>query len=164
MKSETAELSALIGSFIEYWGFKKIHGKMWTLLFLSKEPRDANFFIKEMRVSKGLVSIALKELVDHKVFLKIEKIESGTQLYEANPSVMEVIFNVLRTRERRMMGDIQSTFSRQNDLLQRRADLSPKRIEALGEMIAAATMALDGFLTLGTVESDSFKPFEYVEK
>lgn len=164
MRSESSELAALIGSFTEYWGFKKIHGKIWTLLFLSDVPRDAGYFIKELRVSKGLISIALKEMIDHKVILKIDKVEAGTQLYEANPSVLEVIFNVLRTRERKLIGEIQSTFSRHKDSLRQKQDFSPKRIESLGEMIGAATHAIDGFLTLGAIRGDSFKPFEFVEK
>ena len=29
------KLSGEIGNFIEYWGFKKIHGKVWALVFLA---------------------------------------------------------------------------------------------------------------------------------
>lgn len=164
MKSETSELASLVGSFIEYWGFKKIHGKIWCFLFLSEQPQDANFFIKELRVSKGLISIALKELVDHQVILKLEKLEAGTQLYEANPSVLEVIFNVLRTRERKLLGEIQSTFNRHKASLKKKNGTSPLRVDSLGEMIDSATLSLDEFLTLSTIHSDYFKPFQFVDK
>lgn len=164
MRSETSELASLVGTFIEYWGFKKIHGKIWCFLFLSEEPRDAGFFIKELRVSKGLVSIALKELVDHQVILKLPKVEAGTQLYEANPSVLEVIFNILRTRERKLLGDIQSTFARNKQQILKKDGTSANRVETLGEMIGSATQAVDSLLTLSAIKCDNFKDFEFVAR
>jgi two-component system phosphate regulon sensor histidine kinase PhoR len=40
-------LSEQIGDFIQYWGFKKIHGMIWTHLYLSSTPLSAHELIQK---------------------------------------------------------------------------------------------------------------------
>ena len=53
------------GAFIEYWGFKSIHGRVWTLLALSKEPISQVEVARILTVSRALVSQAMAELVSY---------------------------------------------------------------------------------------------------
>jgi DNA-binding transcriptional regulator GbsR (MarR family) len=104
-------LADLVGDFIEYWGFKKIHGKIWVNLYLSDHPMDAAELISKLNVSKALISISLKDLLQFEVIIEEGLGPDGTRLYSANPALSKVINGVLRQREKVMMGKIQAAFS-----------------------------------------------------
>src|SRR5690606_9879511 len=93
---EFEDLASQIGEFIEYWGFKKIHGQIWTHIFLSQNPIDATTLVKRLHVSKALVSLAIKDLMKYEV---IQVVGQGTRrkvLFQSNPDLTRVICSVLR--------------------------------------------------------------------
>ncbi|HEY9722429.1 MAG TPA: MarR family transcriptional regulator, partial [Oscillatoriaceae cyanobacterium] len=51
-----------IGSLMELWGFKRIHGMLWTYIFLQPGPVTANQIREALGVSSGLVSMTLADL------------------------------------------------------------------------------------------------------
>jgi DNA-binding transcriptional regulator GbsR (MarR family) len=124
---EVDYLAELVGEFIEYWGFKKIHGKIWLNLYLSEVPLDASALINKLSVSKALISISLKDLLDFNVILEKGLSPDGTRLYEANPDLTGVITHVLRQREKIMMGKIQAAFGQLKEMS--KEDLSSYQIE-----------------------------------
>lgn len=162
MDKSILDLSNHVGDFMEYWGFKKIHGRIWTILFLNKAPRDAGYLVRTLGVSKALISIAMKDLLRYDVILKAGNSAEGTQLYEANPNVREVIFHVVRSRERHILGQIRSTCNRAEPAMQREADLSPARVVALAEMIRMANTCLDRLLSLQGFDPKLFDLMEFL--
>ncbi|MFN8944090.1 MAG: GbsR/MarR family transcriptional regulator, partial [Pseudobdellovibrionaceae bacterium] len=88
---ELIELTDQIGLFIEYWGFKKIHGQIWSHIFLSKTPLDATTLVKRLGVSKALVSLAIKDLVQYDVIQVVGQGEKRTILFQSNPDLISVI-------------------------------------------------------------------------
>ena len=124
---EVDYLVEIVGEFIEYWGFKKIHGKIWLNLYLSEVPLDASALINKLSVSKALISISLKDLLDFNVILEKGLSPDGTRLYEANPDLTGVITHVLRQREKIMMGKIQAAFGQLKEMS--KEDLSSYQIE-----------------------------------
>lgn len=101
---ELRRLEEVVGKFIEYWGFKKIHGRIWAHLYTSQRALDSIELMRRLRVSKGLMSIALRDLIEHKVVEVAHIGRHGTSFYSANPDLVGVITNVLRTREAVMLG------------------------------------------------------------
>lgn len=150
---ELEELVTQIGNFIEYWGFKNVQGRIWAHLYLSSEPLDAAELMRRLRISKALVSISMKEMLEYQVVLDVGKSERGTTLYKANPDQEAVITNVLRRRERMMLSRISSAF-RLLDKMQERDKkyyrMSVERIQSMGEMIKGAELFLDTVLQLKT--------------
>jgi DNA-binding transcriptional regulator GbsR (MarR family) len=124
---EVDYLAELVGEFIEYWGFKKIHGKIWLNLYLSEIPLDASALIQKLSVSKALISISIKDLLEFNVILEKGLSPDGTRLYEANPDLTGVITHVLRQREKIMMGKIQAAFGQLKEMS--KEDLSSYKIE-----------------------------------
>jgi DNA-binding transcriptional regulator GbsR (MarR family) len=108
---ELEYLAQLVGEFIEYWGFKRIHGQIWLHLYLSEAPLDAADIMRKLSISKALVSISLKSLMDYQVIQEEGLSPTGTKLYSANPDLQSVITSVLRKREKVMMGKIQAAFT-----------------------------------------------------
>lgn len=152
---ELEELAGEVGDFICYWGFKKIHGRLWTHVYLSKTPLDAGQLMQRLKVSKALISLSLNDLLKYDVILENGKSERGTQTYVANPDVLDVILNVLRRRERKMLAQAETSYRMLTSLnvekLQR-ADLHRERIDSLGRMIDQAQNALNSLLELATLD------------
>lgn len=105
-KPQLHKLVDLVGDFISYWGFKKIHGQVWALIFLKKTPIDANYIIEHLDVSKGLVSLTIKDLLYYKVIEEIAKDKPSTQKYKINENIYEVITEVLMNRERVLLSEV----------------------------------------------------------
>lgn len=146
---EMSELAEQIGFFIEYWGFKKIHGQIWTHIFLADEPIDATTLGKRLNVSKALVSLAIHDLLKYDVIQVVGKGERRI-LYESNPDLIKVICSVLRMRERKMLSQIMSSYKNLTKLCgadQKGNKLCSQKTKALGEMIEAAEQTLDALIT-----------------
>ncbi|MBM4361025.1 MAG: hypothetical protein FJ096_23245 [Deltaproteobacteria bacterium] len=86
-----------VGDFIEYWGFKAIHGRIWTLLALSTSPMTQVEVADFLEVSRSLVSGAMSELMSHGLVRPTE--EHRNAPYTAVLDVWPTISDVLRGRE-----------------------------------------------------------------
>jgi DNA-binding transcriptional regulator GbsR (MarR family) len=146
---EFEELADNIGTFIEYWGFKRIHGKIWAHLFLSPEPLDAGELRTRLKVSKALISMSLSDLLKYDVVRELGKGPKNTLVYSANPDYARVIANVLRARERRILSRVQASFK----AIPSDTALDSKRLKILGEMIQNASKILDAIILGGELET-----------
>lgn len=113
MKSQVlkAELAETIGDFIQYWGFKSIHGRVWALVYLSDKPISTPQIVETLCVSKGLVSLAINELLEFNLIQEEEKGNYGAQTYSAAEDVAKVVRSVLRERELKILSDVESKIS-----------------------------------------------------
>jgi DNA-binding transcriptional regulator GbsR (MarR family) len=91
------QVSEACGRFIEYWGFKAIHGRVWTLLALRATPLSQTEIANTLGVSRSLVSGAVAELVDYGLVRAVGAHRNAP--YEAVMDFWPTIADVLRTRE-----------------------------------------------------------------
>src|SRR4030095_11489272 len=56
-------LSDAVGRLMEFWGFKRHMGRIWSVLYLSDETLGANELRDKMQLAAGSVSMALNELL-----------------------------------------------------------------------------------------------------
>ena len=151
---ELDSLSHQIGNFIQYWGFKHIHGRIWLHLFLSKRPLDSLCLRKRLKVSKALISISLKDLLQFEVIKVVGKSSEGTLLYTASEDLQKIILNVLRNRERQMLTQINSSQKSLENLAHDHVesfDLSPDQIKKIREMTEAVEVVLDTALAMTNI-------------
>jgi len=135
------KLATYVGHFIRYWSFRQIHGEIWTLVYLSSQPLSGIEIAKTLKVSKALVSPALKELEDEGLIFQVKSENSKTKRYEAQEDVEVIIKSVLKRREQPMLEKISQSFTDlQNE--EKLEGLNSKRLEKVGEMIHAAQLAL----------------------
>ena len=95
LSPELIQLAESIGKFIEYWGFKSIHGRVWALLYLSARPLSSIELSRYLKVSKTLMSFSISVLRKYRVIQDAGKGIKRTQYFEANPDISSVILNVL---------------------------------------------------------------------
>lgn len=86
-----------VGAFIEYWGFKSIHGRVWTLLALRARPMAQAEIAVTLGVSRSLISGAVSELVGHGLVRAVGDHRNAP--YEAVMDFWPTIADVLRGRE-----------------------------------------------------------------
>lgn len=86
-----------VAGFIEYWGFKAVHGRVWTLLALHDGPMPQTEIATILGVSKSLVSGAVAELTERGLIRQTHAHRNAP--YEAVVDVWPVISEVLRARE-----------------------------------------------------------------
>lgn len=148
-KNHVLEVANQIGGFIEYWGFKKIHGKIWTLIFLADRPVNAGYLIAELEVSKSLVSMSLKDLIEYKVVFESMSNQS-TVHYEVNPKILEVILDVLVGREAKMLQSIKGSCELLTCLDEEKIHplASPRKAQALFQMVSSADRLFKALITL----------------
>lgn len=150
MKTNTVpkELEALasqIGELIEHWGFKKIHGEIWTHVWLAKEPLDATTLVKRLDCSKALVSLALKDLVQYNVIRVVGQGNRRKLLLEANKDIRAVIANVVMNREALMLDSVMTHFKKTSSLhekTKKEFDLDDEKMNSLQMMISLAQISL----------------------
>lgn len=85
------------GTLVEYWGFKSIIGRVWTLLALTRAPLAQTEIADQLGVSRSLVSGAISELTDLGLVEATE--EHRNAPYRAVMDVWPIISDVLRSRE-----------------------------------------------------------------
>lgn len=141
------KLSLSVGDFIRYWGFRRIHGAIWTQLYLSKSPLSCTDLTRNLGVSKALVSPALEELCQHKLIFEGPSPNGKTKLYQAAADTSEVIRQVLKSRESVILKQIAKDFAQLNQAKLEVEHFDSSRLQLLGEMIAGAELMLDLFLS-----------------
>jgi DTW domain-containing protein YfiP/DNA-binding transcriptional regulator GbsR (MarR family) len=160
---ELDELAERVGEFIQYWGFKRIHGKIWAHLYLSEVPLDATTLVKRLRVSKALVSFSIHDLLEYNVIRQVARGRGRTVLYEANPDLTGIILNVLRLRERKMVTRIMGAaelLGRATPEMMDGMKVSPRKLSEMREMIASAQSVLDFVIGSGAESRDLFLAFQ----
>ena len=163
---EVLAMADRVGEFIEYWGFKHVEGKIWAVIFLSAEPRGMTYLAEQLGLSKALVSMAVARLVQYDVVKAVHPDRQRYQAYEANPNVLEVIFNVLRSRERVMLSRIQSSARQLATLSEakfKEFGYSSSRVYFLAQMVRVAAGVLDSTMSfkawdLGLLKKIAFAP------
>lgn len=143
LPKELDELCIKVGTFIEYWGFKEIEGRIWCHLLLSDRALCPQDLIERTGVSKGLISISLARLLEYDV-IRLEYTEGRrTQYFQVNENVMEVIRGVLISRERELLKSILESVQALKKLPQNKVEgLNTNRINFLLGFVKAANQYL----------------------
>ena len=158
------KLSQNVGDFIRYWGFRRIHGQIWTHIFLSKTALSAGELVRALGVSKALMSPALVELVDYGLIQCVNG-DERTKRYRAKTQVYEIIRKVLARREATLIGVSKTNCTELGNVHQaigQDTSLDTARFQALQEMIDFAEFAIefllvqDGFPELTPTEKSIF--------
>ncbi len=142
---EFAALSAIIGDFIQFWGFKKIHGQIWAHIYLSKDPIDATTLVKRLGVSKALISLAIKDLMQYEVIQIVGKGLRRKILFRSNPNLPSVISKILQARERKLLAQIASCHKLVETTMDNSEcfEIDPLQLQEFGTLVKTAEQTLD---------------------
>ena len=94
-----------VGALMEFWGFKRAMGRVWTLLYLAPDPLGAADIAERLQMSAGAVSMTLTELQKWGTIRKAWRPGERRDFYEAETSIWKMITRVLRERELGLVRD-----------------------------------------------------------
>ena len=156
------DVSISVGHFIEYWGFKSIHGQIWAYIFLAADPVPANKLREDLRISKGLLSMSLNELKDYNVIYSAGKGKYGVELLAANPDILEGIITVLRSREKSLIGKVEQNLKDLKNLSYNEIEqigIDPEKIKKLSKLVFLGKKMIDGFIKLDQISLMPWRTF-----
>lgn len=105
-----------VGKVIEFWGFKRNQGRLWAHLYLSTDPKSASELQAELGMSKGSVSMLVRELEYWRVLKKTRLPNQRAWSYSAENNLKEMIGRVLEERELRFISKVSEELKRAEEL------------------------------------------------
>lgn len=140
-KPQLAVVANSIGNFIEYWGFKSIQGRIWSLVFLSDEPISTPEIVEILGVSKASVSIGINDLIEIKLIEISGKVKNGAVTYVPTPNAGTVVRKVLKERELQLITEAESNLNllfSMSDQELKEQNISQKKLRQLLELTHAS--------------------------
>ena len=146
------EVADTIGRLMEFWGFKRPMGRLWTLLYLSPAPLGAAELGEQLKMSAGAVSMTLNELLKWGAVKKSWRPGERRDFYEAETSIGKLVQRVLRERELELVRQFGEALSNADATLPGPAAGNPpdfkrervhelQRLARLGETLLTALVA-----------------------
>jgi len=100
-----------VGALMEFWGFKRALGRLWTLLYLSPDPLGAADIAERLQMSAGAISMGLAELQKWGAVHKAWRPGERRDFFQAETSIWKMITRVLRERELGLVRDTAEALS-----------------------------------------------------
>jgi DNA-binding transcriptional regulator GbsR (MarR family) len=88
-----------VGNVIEFWGFKHNQGRIWAVLYLRGTSMSANQLEEELGLSKGAVSMLVRDLERWGVVVRIRQPGTGAWQYRAETDLVRMVSRVIQERE-----------------------------------------------------------------
>ena len=93
------EVADAVGALMEFWGFKRVMGRVWALLYLRGDALSASDLCEQLSISSGAASMALADLEHWGVVRRIRRPGDRRDYFEAETDIWKMISRVLRERE-----------------------------------------------------------------
>ena len=106
LSPELREVVEGVGSFMQYWGFSAVDGKIWALLYLSPKPLSSAELGATLGLSKAMMSLSLNELLKYHVIEGAGFVKHGTQVFVSTKDIKAAVENVICNREKKMLARI----------------------------------------------------------
>lgn len=104
-------MAEAIGRLMQFWGFKRPMGRLWTILYLSPEPVAAADLAETLHMSSGAVSMALSELEKWGAVTRTWIPGDRKDYFVAESSVWKMVRRVVRERELGLVKDFAASLA-----------------------------------------------------
>ncbi|XXF81282.1 MarR family transcriptional regulator [Myxococcaceae bacterium GXIMD 01537] len=129
-----------VGNVIEFWGFKRNHGRVWALLYLRDAPLTAAEIERELELSKGGVSMLLRDVERWGVIRRVRVPQDTVWRYEAETDMVRMVTRVMEEREAAFIGRILADLEEARRLA-REGTVPQERLARLEKMVTLAEQA-----------------------
>jgi len=96
LESFSSEFIDIVGELSGQFALSRIAGQIYGLLFISPEPLSLDSMTRRLRVSKGSVSMNIRELEKWGAVRKVWVKGSRKDYYQANLDTLNIMFNRLK--------------------------------------------------------------------
>ncbi|MCY1036992.1 MarR family transcriptional regulator [Corallococcus sp. BB11-1] len=127
-----------VGNVIEFWGFKRNQGRVWGLLYLRGEPLTAGEIERELDLSKGGVSMLLRDLERWGVIQRVRVPQDTVWRYAAETDLVRMVTHVVEEREAAFVTRIRADLSEARRLAEGAGGIPVERLRRLERMATLA--------------------------
>ncbi len=127
-----------VGNVIEFWGFKRNQGRVWALLYLRGEPLTAGEIERELDLSKGGVSMLLRDLERWGVVRRVRPPQDTVWRYAAETDLVRMVTHVIEEREAGFVSRIRADLSEARRLAHVAGEVGTERLQRLEKMATLA--------------------------
>lgn len=121
------QVAEAVGQLMEFWGFKRQMGRLWTVLFLSPDPLDVAALAERLQMSSSAVSLSLAELSTWGAVRKTWVTGERRDFYSVEPRVWRLVRQVVERRELVLIRDASETFAAADRALKELRSTGPSR-------------------------------------
>jgi DNA-binding transcriptional regulator GbsR (MarR family) len=127
-----------VGNVIEFWGFKRNQGRVWGLLYLRGEPLTAGEIERELELSKGGVSMLLRDLERWGVVSRVRLPRDSAWRYGAETDLIRMVSHVVEEREAGFIERIRADLDEARRLAEESGTVPRERLARLEKMVVLA--------------------------
>ncbi|MCU0700855.1 MAG: MarR family transcriptional regulator [Myxococcaceae bacterium] len=127
-----------VGNVIEFWGFKRNQGRVWALLYLRDQALTAAEIEKELDLSKGGVSMLIRDLERWGVVLRVRTPGDASWRYRAETDLLQMARRVIEEREFAFIARIRADLAEARKLAEADGSVEREKVERLRKMEAVA--------------------------
>jgi DNA-binding transcriptional regulator GbsR (MarR family) len=127
-----------VGNVIEFWGFKRNQGRVWSLLYLRGEPLTAGEIERELDLSKGGVSMLLRDLERWGVVRRVRLPQDSAWRYGAETDLIRMVSHVVEEREAGFIERIRADLSEARRLAEASGNVPHEHLARLEKMATLA--------------------------
>lgn len=164
MSSQVHELQhgivETMGRITSFWGFSKIMGQLYGLLYLSPTPLTLDQMAEDLAISKGNVSINIRALERWNMVRQVWIKGDRKDYYEAETDFWKIMRGVMREREKKefdqALGSVGSLRKKGEDI--HKKEKSPEtafvvdRLKSLEDFISTMDQIVGMLLTLEDIK------------
>jgi DNA-binding transcriptional regulator GbsR (MarR family) len=165
-----AAVSDVVGRLIEFWGFKRNMGRIWSVLYLSPEPLSAEDLRLSLKLSSGAVSMMLNELLRWGVVRKVWVQGERKDFYTAEVQLWRMISRVFNEREKseivmaieafeEALAEVAKLRTSSDPKTRARAELQYARIKQLLELAKLGKRLMDTLLATAKIDAEPLVRF-----
>ena len=156
-----------VGALMEFWGFKRVLGRIWAVLYLSERPMTAAELGDALELSASAISLAITELRRWGVVLEDLSMSTRTrraQTYRAEKDIWAMVNNVFRQREIPLIIRTQAVLKEAIEQVNALPTSSESRhalkcLKGLLTLTTAARTMLETLLAAGKASADALRRF-----
>ena len=123
-----------VGDAIEFWGFKRNQGRVWALLYLRDEGLTAAQIQRLLDLSKGGVSMLIRDLERWRVIRREPALDDPSSRYRAETELIRMVTRVVEQREGELVSRIRNEISEARRLAAESGDVPRHRMARLDKM------------------------------
>lgn len=155
-----------MGEIVAFWGFKSSMGRIWTLLYLSRDPLPADIIAQRTQLSAGAVSMALSDLLQWGIADRAVVPGARKRHYQAETDVWAIVRRIIHDRELRLVGRAVERFSEAVRVLEASLEHNPsdsdtafmlERLRGLLKLARIGYKLVEGFAEVGTFTLDPIR-------
>ncbi len=152
-----------LGRVADFFGFNRLMGQLYAVLFLSPTPLTLDDMVKRLDSSKGNVSINIRALERWGLVRQIYKWADRKNYYEAETDIWKAISGILQERERKENQHILRSLTHSMEMLEQvstnaagpeaeKAGFYLQRMEVLRRLLQFGDQLLEMMVRGGAVD------------